>query len=107
MDPQIVIAMYKPHDGKDAELRALIDEHIPTLRRLALITDRPSLLARARDGTYLEVFEWRAWSDEIHAHPEVARIWGAMGRVADFVTLSSLEEAGQTFPHFAAVSSRV
>lgn len=104
MNPQIVIAMYKPHSGKDAELRALIARHIPTLRRLELITDRPSVLARAHNGTYLEVFEWReAASARAHEHPEVARIWEAMELVADFVSLSSLHEADERFPHFAPV----
>ena len=103
MNPEIVIAMNRPHEGKDAELRNLIREHVPTLRRLELITDRPALLVRARDGTYLEIFEWRQVG-VAHDHPEVARIWEAMELVADFATLSSLEEARMSFPHFTPVA---
>ena len=105
MSSQIVIAMYKPHEGKDAGLRALISEHIPTLERLELITDRPALLLQARNGTYLEIFEWRvSASSRAHEHPEVARIWEAMELVADFVSLLSLGEANRRFPHFSLVS---
>lgn len=103
MNPEVVIAMYKPHEGKDSELRTLIREHVPTLRRLELITDRPALLVRARDGTYLEIFEWRQVG-VAHEHPEVARIWEAMELVADFATLSGLDEASRNFPHFTPVT---
>ncbi|MCY4094964.1 MAG: hypothetical protein OXG05_07540 [Gammaproteobacteria bacterium] len=102
MNPEIVIAMYKPHEGKDIELRALIRKHVPTLRRLELITDRPALLAQAQNGTYLEIFEWREVG-RVHEHPEVARIWEAMELVADLVSLSSLDEAKRSFPHFKPV----
>ena len=103
MSAQIVTALYKPHAGKDAALRALIAEHVPTLRRLNLITDRPAVLAQAADGTYIEVFEW-ADGVEPHGHAEVERIWTAMADVADFATWASLAEAGRTFPHFMPVS---
>ena len=103
MNPEIVIAMYRPHEGKDGELRALIREHVPTLRRLELITDRPAMLLRARNGTYLEIFEWRQVG-VAHEHPEVARIWEAMELVADLVSLSSLDESSRSFPHFTPIS---
>lgn len=105
MSSQLVIAMYKPHEGKDDALRALISEHIPTLKRLELITDRPALLLQAQNGTYLEIFEWRVSAfSRAHEHPEVARIWEAMELVAEFVSLSSLDEANRRFPHFTLVS---
>lgn len=102
MNPQIVIALYKPHEGKDAELRALIDQQASTLRKLEFITDRPGVLARSKNGTYVEIFEWRD-SRPAHEHPEVARIWGAMEQVADLPSLDSLEEASRIFPYFAPI----
>lgn len=102
MNPEIVIAMYRPHEGKEADLRALIREHVPTLHRLALITDRPAMLLQARNGTYLEIFEWKEVGIA-HDHPEVMRIWDAMELVADFVSLASLEEAPLSFPHFTPI----
>ena len=105
MNPEIVIALYRPNEGGDEELRALIDEHIPTLRRLELITDRPAILCRSKDGTYLEIFEWRNAnsSSRAHEHPEVARIWEAMGEIAAFPALSEVPEAGGRFPHFTPI----
>ena len=105
MTGEVVMALYKPHEGKDAELRKLIARHVPLLRNLELITDRPALLLRAANGTYVEIFEWvsRA-AARAHDHPEVAEIWEAMGKVADFVSLDSLEESRRTFTHFSPVS---
>jgi hypothetical protein len=104
--PQIVIALYKPHSGKDADLRKLIAQHIPTLRRLELITDRPSILMKSKDGTYLEIFEWanEDSAGKAHTHPEVAKIWEAMGPVSDLPVLGTLEEVQNRFPHFVPVS---
>lgn len=105
MKPEVVFALYQPHEGKDAELRQLIAEHIPTLRRLELITQRPAILAKSTNGTYIEVFEWRSAESagQAHQHPEVAKVWEAMGEIADLPTLDSLEEARARFPHFEPV----
>lgn len=106
MKPEIVFALYRPHAGRDAELRRLIAQHLPVLRRLELVTDRPAILVRARDGTYVEVFEWRTEESArlAHEHPEVAKVWEAMGAVADFPTLDSLGEAKERFSHFEPVT---
>jgi hypothetical protein len=104
--PQVVLALYHPHAGKEAQLRALIARHLPTLRRLELITDRPAALVKSRNGTFIEMFEWRSneAARQAHEHPEVATIWEAMGQCCDLTTLDSLEEAKVQFPHFEPVS---
>jgi quinol monooxygenase YgiN len=106
MNPQIAFALYRPRRGKDAALRKLIARHVPTLRRLELITDRVPIRARAGNGTYLEIFEWRseAMVNKAHQHPEVAAIWEAMEEIADMPALDSLPEAKGTFPHFEPVN---
>jgi hypothetical protein len=105
MASQIVFALYRPHTEKDAALRQLIARHIPTLRRLGLITDRPSVLARASDGTYVEVFEWvsETAARTAHDHPDIAEIWDGMEVIADFTTLAGLAEAQRPFTHFEPV----
>ncbi|HKX26871.1 MAG TPA: hypothetical protein VJ302_04180 [Blastocatellia bacterium] len=102
MGPQVALALYRPFEGKDAELRELIAQHIPTLRRLELITDRPPILLKSKNGTYIEIFEWRAPESAraAHHHPEVAKVWEAMGKVCDFPALESLDEARAQFPNF-------
>jgi hypothetical protein len=104
--PEVVFALYRPHEGKDEELRQLIAQHVPTLRRLELITDRPSILVKSRNGTYIEVFEWISsdGSYRAHQHPEVARIWESMGKVCDLPLLDTLEEIKTRFAHFEPVN---
>ena len=106
MKPEVVFALYRPHAGRDAELRRLIARHLPVLRKLELVTDRPPILVRARDGTYIEVFEWRSEESArlAHEHPEVAKVWEAMGEIADFPALESLAEARERFSHFEPVA---
>ncbi len=106
MGSEIVFACYRPHAGKEAELKALISKHVPTLRQYEMLTDRDALLAQAKDGTFIEVFEWRsaAESNRAHEHPAVGKIWDAMAKVCDFVSLQGLEEAKRPFSHFKPVS---
>jgi len=105
MSAQIVIATYRPHDGNDEALRDLIREHLPTLRKYELATDRPSILMRAQDGTYLEIFEWASAdsAERAHQHPAIAKIWEGMGALGDMPTLSQLEETTRMFPHFEPI----
>jgi hypothetical protein len=105
--PEITVALYRPMAGKDAELSQLIAEHIPVLRKLELITERPSVLFKSNNGTYIEIFEWRAADSAFKAeqHPEVAQIWEAMAKIAELPTIGSLEESKFHFPQFEPVQA--
>ena len=99
----VVMAMYRPRPGQDEALRTLIAGHVGTLRRIGLATERPVLLLRAADGTYVEIFEWRPGAAaKAHDHPEVQALWGAMAAIADFPPLGDLAESKRPFPHFTA-----
>jgi hypothetical protein len=106
MHAEVVFALYRPHSGKDGDLRALIAKHVPTLRRLEVITDRPPVLVKSLDGTYVEIFEWRSAESarKAHEHPEVVSIWEAMAQIADFPALENLKEAKGRFQHFEPVN---
>jgi hypothetical protein len=68
------------------------------------------MLLRARsDGTLLEIFEWTSAkaADEAHQHPAIRAMWNKLAKVADFVPLSAVEEAGKAFSHFEAVSGEL
>ena len=100
---RIVIACYKPKAGKEKALRALIVDHVPTLRRIGLVTERTPILMEAKDGTLVEVFEW-ASSEAIqaaHGHPAVLRMWEEYGKVCDYVPVAQVPEAAQMFSEFA------
>jgi hypothetical protein len=105
MSGQIVIALYKPNPGQDEALRGLIRKHLPTLREFGLATDRPSMLMRAGDGTYLEIFEWvsEEASAQAHEHPAVAKIWDGMGAIGGMPSLDALAESKRPFSHFEPI----
>ena len=106
MKPEIVFALYKPHKNKENELKQLISNHMLILKSNHLITDRKPILVQSDDGTYIEIFEWKSNSafDEAHQNLEVQKNWNAMGKVCDFKTLNSIEEAKEFFPHFKPIN---
>ena len=105
MSTQIVIAMYQPSEGKRDDMLELVRTHVPALREYELVTDRPTILMEAEDGTLLELFEWVSpeAANLAHEHPMIAKIWEAMGKIGSFKTLAELAEAGKFFPHFRPV----
>ncbi len=103
MGTEICQAVYRPKPGKDDELAALIAGHVPMLQAEGLATDRAPIVMRSgKDGTFIEVFEWatEGAASQAHTNPEVQKIWGAMGEVADFLTLADVPEATDRFAHF-------
>ena len=54
----LVICSYKAKAGQEAEVRTLMQEHLPMLQRLGLATARPGTMMEGKDGVFVEVFEW-------------------------------------------------
>jgi hypothetical protein len=100
--PVVVVAMYRPKEGKVKDLETLIQRHFPTLKEYGLTTDKEPFIGRSGDGTYVEVFEWISAeaAQKAHDHPAVAKIWEAMAVVCDFGKLEQLPEAKKVFPSF-------
>lgn len=106
MQGRIVIACYQPKAGKESELHALVQEHVPTLRAQNLVTDRTPIIMTAKSGTYIEVFEW-ASEDAIrvaHEDPVVQVMWQKFAEVCDYVPISSCEEAAGPFSEFTPIN---
>jgi hypothetical protein len=101
--PRLVMALYKPKDGKLKDLEPLIRKHYPTLLEYGLATERAPFIAKSENGTFIEVFEWmnEAAAKKAHDHPAVAKIWEAMAMVCDFEKLENLPESKKMFPHFS------
>jgi hypothetical protein len=99
---RVVIACYKPKAGKEKALRALIVDHVPTLRRIGLVTQRAPILMEAKDGTLIEVFEWASPEaiEAAHGHPAVLRMWEEYTKVCDFIPVAQVPEAAQPFSEF-------
>ena len=103
----MVMALFRPRPGKEAELAACMRDHLPVLRGQQLATDRPSTILRARDGTLIEIFEWvsQAAIDAAHANPEVGKLWARYEACCKYVTLADLAEAKEMFPGFELVTA--
>ena len=99
---RIVIAAYRPKAGKSSELEALTREHWGVLAQQELVTERRPIIMTARDGTVIEVFEWRskAAMEAAHSNEKVLALWQRYGAACDFVPVGDIEEAGALFSEF-------
>ena len=82
--PQTVLCHYRVIAEREGEFRRLLERHWPTLRKLNLVTDEPSLIYRTADDEgrpfFLEIFHWKS-GDAVrlaHEHPDVQAVWEPM-----------------------------
>jgi quinol monooxygenase YgiN len=101
----IVIVGYRPKPGKEKELLDLVRKRVPTLRKENLVTERVSTIMRARDGTIIEVSEWKSRDaiDAAHKNPNVLAMWNKFFALCDCVPLKSLAEAEEMFAGFEPI----
>lgn len=100
-DKTIVIVAYRPKVGKEAELERLTREHVPLLRREGLATDRAAVVAKAADGTVVEVFEWtQGGVERAHSNPAVLKLWEQYAAACEIVPLTGLAESSTMFASF-------
>ena len=106
MNGVIVVVAYRPKPGKEEELLELVRERVPTLRKQGLVTDRVPAIMRSRDGTIVEVSEWKSREaiDAAHKNPNVLAMWEKFGAVCDCVPLNTLPEAADMFAGFEPVA---
>ena len=101
----ISVACYKPKPGCDQALRELVRNHLPPLRAEGLVSERPSIVMRAADGTIVEVFEWVSQEAIAGAHKNsvVLDLWKRFEAVCSYQTPSNLPEFQNMFAHFEAI----
>jgi quinol monooxygenase YgiN len=101
-----VIVAYGPKPGKENELLELVRNRVPTLRKERLVTDRKPVIMRARDGTIIEVSEWKSRQaiDAAHQNPNVLAMWEKFFALCDCVPLKTLPEAQEMFAGFEPVA---
>jgi protein tyrosine phosphatase (PTP) superfamily phosphohydrolase (DUF442 family) len=104
--PRTVIVGYQPKPGQSEALDALMATHFARLYEQGLVTRRKPFLMRARDGTVVEVFEWKSQRaiDSAHDNPAVLAMWSEYAAVCDYVPVGSLAEAGELFSGFESVA---
>ena len=105
MSGVVVIVAYRPKPGKENELVDLVRSRVPTLRKEGLVSDRVPTIMRARDGTIIEVSEWKSREaiDAAHKNPNVLAMWNQFFALCDCVPLKSLAEAEEMFAGFEPV----
>src|SRR5438105_997026 len=100
-----VIVAYRPKPGKEPELLELVRNRVPTLRKEGLVTDRVPTIVRSRDGTIVEVSEWKSQEaiDAAHRNPNVLAMWDKFFAICECVPLNTLPESADMFAGFTPV----
>ncbi len=101
----IVIVAYRPKPGHETELLELVRGRVPTLRREGLVSAREPAIMRGKDGTIIEVSEWKSHEaiEEAHRNPRVLAMWDKFFAVCDCVPLKNVPEAETMFAGFEPV----
>lgn len=83
----------------------LVRSRVPTLRKEGLVTDRVPAIMRSRDGTIVEVSEWKSQEaiDAAHRNPNVLAMWDKFFAICECVPLNTLLEAADMFAGFTPV----
>ena len=105
MNGVIAVVAYRPKPGKEQELLEIVRARVPTLRKEGLVTDRVPTIMRSRDGTIVEVSEWKSREaiDAAHKKPNVLAMWEKFGAVCDCMPLNTLPETADMFAGFTPV----
>ncbi|MEY2565225.1 MAG: hypothetical protein QOH88_3418 [Verrucomicrobiota bacterium] len=98
----IVIVAYRPKPGREIELLEIVRNRVPTLLKEGLVTDRVPVIMRAKDGTIIEVSEWKSHQaiEEAHKNPRVLALWNRFFALCDCVPLKTVPEADMMFAGF-------
>ena|SRR5690349_12634110 len=99
------IVAYRPKPGKKDDVLALVRGRVPNLRKEGLATDRQPMIMRSRDGTIIEVSEWKSREaiDAAHKNPNVLAMWDKFFAVCDCVPLNTLAETQDMFAGFEPI----
>src|SRR5467141_952071 len=105
MSGVVVIVAYRPKPGKENELVDLVRSRVPTLRKEGLVTERVPAIMRARDGTIIEVSEWKSREaiEQAHKNPRVLAMWDKFFAIYDCVPLKTVPEAETMFAGFEPI----
>jgi quinol monooxygenase YgiN len=101
----VVIVAYRPKPGKADQLLDIVKSRVPALRAEGLVTDRAPTIVRARDGTIIEVSEWKSREaiDAAHKNPNVHALWSKFFDVCDCVPLQTVAETEEMFAGFEPI----
>jgi len=101
----VVIVAYRPKPGGEKELLEIVRDRVPTLRKEGLVTERVPVIMRAKDGTIIEVSEWKSHQaiEEAHQNPRVLAMWDKFFAVCDCEPQKTVAEAETMFAGFEPI----
>ena len=101
----VVIVAYRPKAGKDAELLELVRSRVPKLAKEGLVTDRRPVIMRGKDGTIIEVSEWKSHEaiEAAHKNENVWALWNRFFELCDCVPLNTVAETSEMFAGFEPI----
>ncbi len=84
----------------------LVRSRVPTLANEGLVTDRKPIIMRAKDGTLVEVSEWKSQAaiEAAHQNENVWAMWNRFFKVCDCIPLKELPEADEMFGGFDPIN---
>lgn len=102
---RIVIVAYKPLPGKEKELEQLVKGHWDKLNGEGLVSDRTPVIARATDGSVIEVFGWKSEEaiEAAHSNAVVQNLWAEFAKVCEYIPVGSVSESDNLFSEFTPI----
>jgi hypothetical protein len=83
------LCLYRVKPGSEAAFRGLLAKHWPTLQRLGLAGDEPSIVYQGNEKEnaplFVEVLTWKdaEGPNVAHEFPEVMAVWEPMGKLCE------------------------
>lgn len=98
----IVIGAYKPNAGKTKALAKMLETHVDSLRLEGFATARNHILMQAKDGTFIEIYEWVSANSHQMAirNTVISGIWGEMDKICTYIPASRVPELDNLFSEF-------
>src|SRR4051794_28405369 len=87
--PETVIVTFRPKDGKEDDVRKLIEKQWETLVRLKLVKPETHQFYRGEPETgggkavFVDIFTWLSGDIPDNAPPEIQNIWNQMNEVTE------------------------
>lgn len=104
---EVSVAIYRPRDGRGAELTELLKELVDTLVAENVVSHASQciLLRSFEDGAHVVMTRWASPQIERRAqdNPTLNAMWARIEDVAEQITLGELEEAEAVAPSFERI----
>lgn len=102
---KIALIVYKPREGRTHELVDSLLENIPIMRKMGYVSFREQIVAKSKDGSILQIFEWleEDSQEQAMADPIVQDMWMRATKISDFQKPVEVSEFHETLSMFEMV----